>query len=188
MLGNFIARIRKEKGISKTELSKQTGINVGHLTHIEKGNRKPSHKALMSISKSLGVPYRPLYNTYDKELDETQIEYGYVKHMAYNKIPAISKIDSYIGCPTGFPNAAFAYKAPDNSMSPMIKENSYVFVELSGLLKHKDIGIFNYNNEILIRKLYYKKDHFVLKANDKKIKDITVSDTDDFEIIGKIYM
>ena len=73
-------------------------------------------------------------------------------------------------------------------MSPMIKENSYVFVELSGLLKHKDIGIFNYNNEILIRKLYYKKDHFVLKANDKKIKDITVYDTDDFEIIGKIYM
>ena len=30
MLGNLITRIRTEKGISKTDLSKATGINVGH--------------------------------------------------------------------------------------------------------------------------------------------------------------
>ena len=39
MLGNLIARIRKEKEITKTQLANSTGINVGHLTHIEKNTR-----------------------------------------------------------------------------------------------------------------------------------------------------
>ena len=39
MIGNMISIIRKQKGITKTKLSELTGINVGHLTHIEKGER-----------------------------------------------------------------------------------------------------------------------------------------------------
>lgn len=46
MIGDMIAKVRKEKGMTKTELAKITGINIGHLTHIEKGERNPSHKAL----------------------------------------------------------------------------------------------------------------------------------------------
>lgn len=46
MIGKMIQRIRKEKGITKTKLSEMTDINIGHLTHIEKGERNPSHKAL----------------------------------------------------------------------------------------------------------------------------------------------
>lgn len=188
MLGNLIERIRVEKGISKTELAKETGINIGHLTHIEKGNRKPSHKALKNIADALNVPYQPLFNTYDKELDENQLEYKYINHITYNKIPAISDIDTYIDCPVNFSNASFAFRTPDNAMSPILKENSYAFVEINGLVKNKEIGLFKVNGEIMIRKLFYKKDHFVLKANDKKFKDITISDTDDFQIIGKIYI
>ena len=37
MIGDMIAKVRKEKGITKTELARITGINIGHLTHIEKG-------------------------------------------------------------------------------------------------------------------------------------------------------
>ena len=36
MIGEMIAKIRMEKGISKTELARRTDINIGHLTHIEK--------------------------------------------------------------------------------------------------------------------------------------------------------
>lgn len=158
------------------------------MTHIEKNSRHPSHKALKNIATSLGVPYQPLFYAYDKELDDTQSEYNYINHVTYNKVPAISKIDFYMDCPANFSNASFAYKASDNSMNPIIKENTYVFVEINGLLKHKEIGLFRVNNEFLIRKLYYKKDHFILKANDKKFKDITISDHDDFQIVGKIYI
>lgn len=73
-------------------------------------------------------------------------------------------------------------------MNPIIKQNSYVFVEIDGLIKHREIGLFKVNDEFFIRKLLYRKDHFILKANDKKFKDITISDSDDFQIIGKIYI
>ena len=46
MIGDMIAKIRKEKGITKTELAKRAGINIGHLTHIEKGERNPSQNTL----------------------------------------------------------------------------------------------------------------------------------------------
>ena len=108
--------------------------------------------------------------------------------MSYNKIPAISKIDSYIDCPINFANASFAYQATDNSMNPIIKQNTYAFVEVNGLVKHREIGLFKVNDEFVIRKLIYRKNHFILKANDKKFKDIMISDEDDFQIIGKIYV
>ena len=188
MLSSLIERIREEKSLSKTNLAKETGINVGHLTHIEKGARKPSHKSLKIIAKSLGVPYQTLFSTYDKELNEKQIEYNYINYIPYNKVPTISKIDNLIDCPANFSNASFAIKATDNSMSPAIKENDYVFIELNGLLNHKDIGLFKINHEFVIRKLLYKKGGFVLKANDKNIEDIKISDSDDFQIIGKVYL
>lgn len=188
MIGNMISRIRKEKGITKTKLADLTEINIGHLTHIEKGERNPSHKALKSICSSLNIPYQQLLYTYDKEITEEHKEIDYLEHISYNTIPAISKIDSYISCPSEFSNASFAYKIHDNSMTPIIKEGTYAFIEINGVLLHKDIGLFQLNNEFLIRRLLFKKGKFVLRAENKNIKDITVSSSDHFQIIGKVYI
>ena len=65
MIGDMIAKARKEKRMTKTELARLTEINIGHLTHIEKGERNPSHKALKKICKALDVPYQQLMYTYD---------------------------------------------------------------------------------------------------------------------------
>lgn len=73
-------------------------------------------------------------------------------------------------------------------MAPLILQNSYAFIEVNGLINHKEIGLFRLNNTFLIRKLIYKRGHFVLKANDKMYKDIVISDTDNFQIIGKVYI
>lgn len=188
MIGNMISKIRKEKGITKTQLSNKTNIDIGHLTHIEKGERNPSHKALKSICSSLNIPYQQLLYTYDKTLSEEQIEYGYINHISYNKIPAISKIDEYISCPSDFSNASFAYKIPNQAMAPMFKEGNYAFVEINGLIENKAIGLFKLNDEYLIRRLIYKKDKFLLRADNKDFKDITINSRDEFQIIGRIYI
>ena len=60
MLGSMISKIRKEKQMTKVELSKRTNINIGHITHIEKSERNPSHKALKSITNALEIPYKIL--------------------------------------------------------------------------------------------------------------------------------
>ena len=88
MIGNMISKIRKDKHITKVELSKRTGINIGHLTHIEKGERNPSHKTLRLICDALEVPYQSLALMYDKDLPKEHLEYldfVYVKICDYVK-------------------------------------------------------------------------------------------------------
>ena len=188
MLGNLISKIRKDKNITKTKLSSLTNINIGHLTHIEKGHRNPSYSALNSICNSLKIPTRPLLNTQHQTLTNEQLEYKYQNYITYTKIPAISSIDTYIECPYTFSNAAFAFKMPDSSMTPLFSKNSYIFIEPCGSLENKDIGLFKYNNEFLIRRLIYKNGKFILKANNKNYKNIKISIFDDFIIIGKAYI
>ena len=92
MIGNMISMIRREKGLTKTELAEITGINIGHLTHIEKGERNPSHKALSSICEALDIPFEEMLHTYDKTLTLEQEKYDYLKYVPYNQIPLFSNL------------------------------------------------------------------------------------------------
>ena len=186
MIGDMIAKVRKEKEMTKTELAKITGINIGHLTHIEKGERNPSHKALKNICKALDIPYQQLMYTYDKELNEDQETYDFIKHSSYDKVPAIDKITGFIDCPSNVPSASFALKLNDNCMEPSLTKGSYLFIELNPILNNKDIGVFSLNKKILIRKFYSKKGNIILKADNKEYEDIKVTDSDNFFIIGKV--
>lgn len=190
MIGNMISMIRKEKGITKTELSQITGINIGHLTHIEKGERNPSHKALYSICEALDIPFEELLHTYDKTLTIEHERYNYLKYVPYNKVPVFSDLNDFTVCPSKYTNASFAYKVPDNSMEPVFKEGANVFVEIAGLLQNKDYGLFKVDKKFLIRKLLYRKSGLVLRAENKEleIEDILVPEVKEFEIIGKIYL
>jgi transcriptional regulator with XRE-family HTH domain len=186
MIGDMISKVRTEKGMTKTELAKLTGINIGHITHIEKGERNPSHKALKNICQALQIPYQQLMYTYDKQINEEQETYGAIKHIAYNKVLAIDKLNSFIDCPADMPSASLAIKMPDSSMEPTIKKGSFVFVELNSLLNSKEIGLFSINKKIIIRKFYDRNGKITLKALDKSLEDIKISDSDEFFIIGKI--
>ena len=73
MLDFLLSKIRTDKHMSKTKLSELTNINIGHLSHIEKGERIPSHKALKEISKALDIPYKNLMHAYDHDLSDEQI-------------------------------------------------------------------------------------------------------------------
>ena len=95
MIGDMLAKARKSKGMTKTELARVTDINIGHLTHIEKGERNPSHKALRNICKALNMPYQPLMFTYDKEINVEQASYNAIDYISCNKLLAIDKIGDF---------------------------------------------------------------------------------------------
>lgn len=186
MIGEMIEKARKEKKMTKTELAELTGINIGHLTHIEKGERNPSHKALKNICHALDIPFQQIMYTYDKKLNEEQERYGLVEHIPYNKVLAVENINSFVDCPSTHPTASLAIKMPDNSMESIIKKGDYVFIEFNHPLDNKEIGLFSINNEIVIRKFFFKKGKFTLKATNKSYKDITITASDNFYIIGKV--
>ncbi len=185
MIGDMIAKVRKEKGITKTELAKLTDINIGHLTHIEKGERNPSHKALKNICKALDIPYQQLMYTYDKTVSEEQEQYNFIDHISYNKVIAIDKIGGFINCPSSVPSSCVAIRIPDESMEPTLEKNTYAFLEFNSLLNNKDIGLFSINKKIMIRRFYSKKGRITLKADNAEFEDIVLTPEDSFYIIGK---
>ena len=186
MIGDMIARIRKEKKVSKTDLARETNINIGHLTHIEKGERNPSHKALRSICKALEVPYQPLMYTYDKVLSDDQEFYRAPNHISYNKVLAVDSLNSFMECPAALPSAALAIKIPDNSMEPKLPKDVYAFVELNSPLNNRDIGVFEYDGKIIVRRFIVRRDKLVLRAENKEFGEISIYEQDNFTIIGKV--
>lgn len=186
MLGSMIAKIRKDKNITKVELAKRTKINIGHLTHIEKGERNPSHKALRNICKALNIPYQTLAYMYDKEISPDDKRYKLTNHISYNKVVAVDMISSFIECPPNIPNASIAFKINDNSMEPKFIEGSYAFLELNVPLENRNFCLFNYNNQILLRRFIIRQSDLVLRAENKNYPEIILSENDNFTIIGKV--
>ena len=188
MLGHMVAYIRKDRKLTKAGISRGTNINTGHLTHIEKGERNPSHKVLKNMCKTMGIPYSPLMYTYDKELTEEHEGYKIESHIGYDKVLAVDILGSFIDCPVTAPGACLAVKMNDNSMKPKIKKGSYVFIEFNSPLDNKDIGLFFYQNQFYIRRFIIRKDGIALRSENRvDIPDINLDPkADKFYIVGKV--
>ena len=186
MIGELISKIRQKRNITKSELARRTNINVGHIAHIENEERNPSHRALKSICRALEIPYQPLMYTYDKVFNEEQRLNKMPEHISYNKILAVSSADSFMECPVDFPSACLALKVPDNSMAPRLEEGVYAFIEFNTPLEFKDIGLFEYDGKVLIRRYIIRKDAIVLRADNKEFEDITLTSNSKYNIIGKV--
>ena len=186
MIGDMIAKARKNKGMTKTELARLTDINIGHLTHIEKGERNPSHKALKNICRALDIPYQQLMYTYDKQLNEDQEIYNYVSHVAYDKVLAINDINSFIDCPSSMPGASIAVKVNDTSLEPKYKKGDFVFVEFNVPLANNDITLCSLNGKVMLKKYSNREGKITLSSPDKTIAKVAVKPDDKFYIIGKV--
>ena len=186
MIGDMLARARKEKNVIKSELARRTNINIGHIAHIEKEERNPSIRALKSICRALEIPYQPFMYMYGKVFTDEQKLNNMPEHISYEKIPAVSSLDSFIECPVDLPSAAIAIKINDKSMEPRLEEGIYAFVELNTPLENKDIGVIEYNGKILIRRYVIRKNSLVLRADNKNFSDIPLEDKDEYNIIGKV--
>ena len=157
MLGSMLSKIRKEKHITKVELSKRTGINIGHLTHIEKGERNPSHKTLRIITNALEIPYQMIAYLYDKANTEDYNRCNMTNHLSYNKVLAVDSYSDYIECPKNITDASIAIKVKDNSMEPKLKKDSYAFVQLNVPLNTKDIYLSEDDDFMIIGKILISK-------------------------------
>ncbi len=186
MIGSVIAKIRKDKNISKTDLSKITNVDIGHLTHIEKEERNPSHKTLKAICNALEVPVQPIMYTYDHELTEEQNGYNVFNHIKYDSIPVFGSLDGFFKCPKEFSNVTFAVKNYDISMIPKIKVGEVVFIQCNAPLTNRDFGLFEYNGNYIFRRFIVRKKDLVLRAEDNSIEDIVLTKDSKFNILGKV--
>ena len=108
------------------------------------------------------------------------------EHISYNKVLAVSSLDSFIQCPLDLPSACLALKIEDNSMEPRLEIGTYAFIEFNTPIENKDIGVFEYNKKIIIRRFVIRKDALVLRADNKELDDIILTENDEYNIIGKV--
>ncbi len=185
MIGKMINNIRKEKKMSLQKLSTLTGIDVGHLCHIENGQRNPSYKALKSICTALGVSGEQFATYTGQTLNEKQEEYGYVKYIPYNKVPLVNLIE-FVERPKDCEGNLMCIIVDDDSMEKQYMMGSNVFIDTGTPLDSGDLGLFLFNNRIMLREIKYNGSKTLLKAYNKEYEDITVKEDDKFYIIGKV--
>lgn len=178
----------KKKDYQRLILLKNHGINLGHLTHIEKGDRNPSAKTLKDICIALDIPYLPVSYTYDKELTEEQEKFNLLDSIPYNTIPLVDNIVGMAVCPASIPKASFAFVMNDDSMKSSIPKGTTVFIEFGTMPLHREFGLVKYNDSIIVRRFVYRKNKLVLKADNFLTRDISIADGSQFTLIGKAYV
>lgn len=186
MIGELISRIREDRGMKKKDLAREANINIGHLTHIEKEERNPSHKTLKLLCDALKVPYQPIMKTYDIDLTEEQKRYKACDHIKYDSIPVFENLKTFSKLPRVFYNVSYALKVPDSSMSPKINEDEYVFIEENAPLSSKNMGLFEIDGKYVIRKFIIRRNDEVIRAEDSSIDEIVLDENSKYNIIGKI--
>lgn len=55
-----ITELRKERGLTQTELAKLSGISVPELSDIESGKRRPRATTTLKLAKALKVSYEEI--------------------------------------------------------------------------------------------------------------------------------
>lgn len=70
IVGNVIARFRKNKGISQEVLSGLADIGRTHLSAIERGERKPTLETLYRISTALDIKMSDIVNEIENEISK----------------------------------------------------------------------------------------------------------------------
>lgn len=60
IVGAKIAHYRAIKGLTQTQLAKQAELSTSYISHIEKGVRFPTFKAIVKIAKVLNVSWEEL--------------------------------------------------------------------------------------------------------------------------------
>lgn len=84
-VGREIKLLRKARGKTLTDLSKETSLSQGYLSQIERGVSSPSVKALHSISRALGVTISWFFsrNDPDGDLKDLVVRAGNRRKLSY---------------------------------------------------------------------------------------------------------
>lgn len=59
--GNYLKKIRKEKGLTLVQLSKLSGVSNPYISQLENGHFKPSLEVIQKLSKGLGLDESVLF-------------------------------------------------------------------------------------------------------------------------------
>lgn len=75
-IGREVRSLRKDLGITGSDLANATGISLGMLSKIENGNTSPSLTTLQSLAQALGVPVTAFFRRFEEVRNATFVKAG----------------------------------------------------------------------------------------------------------------
>ncbi|MEQ3452404.1 XRE family transcriptional regulator [Enterococcus cecorum] len=82
----------------------------------------------------------------------------------------------------------FCLTVNGNSMEPIFKDGSYIFVEEKEEIPSGTIGVVIVDGEAFVKRVWFEGTQARLESFNKAYKDIIVTRNDSFKIIGKVVM
>lgn len=185
MIGKVIRQERLNRKISSTDLAKAVNINVGFLTHIEKGERNPSRTVLSKICKELDLSYDFMLSLLQNSLSDENIEYDVTQYTPTSKVLYAESI-SLIECPKLSESVSFITRMPDDSMTPLISKGALLHIKYTSFIQNGDICIAVLNGKTIVREFFATDAGIKLHAKNNNNKDVIITADDTLDIIGKI--
>lgn len=74
ILGKKIQSFRKKRGLTQLQLAEMANLSLKHLGEIERGRGNPTLESLHSLSVSLGVSLKELFDVETDKLTEKEVE------------------------------------------------------------------------------------------------------------------
>lgn len=71
---NKVRYYRLQSGLLLKDLEEKTGLSMGHLSHIENGNKQPSKSAMEAIAKAVGRTVPEVFYALITEMETAEIE------------------------------------------------------------------------------------------------------------------
>lgn len=181
--GNALRQLRIEKDLSFRDVDRLSGVDISTINRLEEGRiLRLNVKHLNAIAKAYDVNPLSLLKIIDYVNDEdiqNYVKLNNFQQSAYkNKEIEVfnHKGDSYY--PKKF------IKLPYDVQYKAIEYNEYIFLYSSDKLSYDDLGIFFYNNKVLIA--YYHCLNDVLSLKDFFSDSTQMFYKNDIEIWGKI--
>lgn len=148
--GNFLKRLRLDRGLNQNELAKQIGIDKVSISRYERNRVTPNAKTLKKIADFFNIDIVDLYD--EKTLEEKESEF--IKIPIYGKVPAgipleaVQDIRGEVEIQSKMTKGGkefLALEVSGYSMYPKFLEDDVIIVERTTDFKNGDIAVVYVN-------------------------------------------
>lgn len=84
------------------------------------------------------------------------------------------------------PKYDFIIKVQGDSMEPKIQNNALAFVKISTDFDSGKIYVVDNDGAVFIKKVYFEQDRIILKSVNSKYKDIEITFSEGFRVLGEV--
>ena len=191
-LGERIRRRRKLLGLSQKKLANLLGVTYGNISHWEVGITNPKPSNLSALAEALDTTVEWLLDGIEDADKKGDADY-------FLDIPPLI----YGGGPKYFPRAQLESQnldpeslywmpAPDDSMSPSIREGDVLVVDTHDReVKDGKVYIVRYADALIIKRLFKRINGLLLRSdNTAAVPDETLppNKQDAIEVVGRVVL